>query len=130
MFPVEEILFLQVVNEDFWPLLNNFLTYRYKNIPVDIINDLVEYQRISLKQPLQKQIQSVNLSYDIHGYISSLLVNNEDVELQKINNKIIINNPNSYEDIKDYAREIVWYGRKGNSLRQDLIVKLDTQSFD
>jgi hypothetical protein len=50
--------------------------------------------------------------------------------LQKINNKIIINNPNSYEDIKDYAREIVWYGRKGNSLRQDLIVKLDTQSFD
>jgi putative methyltransferase len=126
MFPVEEILFLQIINEDFWSLLNEFLIYRYKNIPSDIIDDLVNYQKISVKQPVQKQIESVDLKYDIHEYVSNLLINNEDVELKVVNNTITVNNPNHYTDVKDYAREIVWYGRKGSSLRQDVIVTLDT----
>lgn len=130
MFPVEEILFLQIVNENFWSLLKEFMLHRYKNIPEDIIDDLVKYQRISVKQPLKQQVKSVDLNYNIHDYVSSLLINREDVELEKINNTVIADNPNSYQDVKDYAREIVWYGRKGSSLRQDLIVRFDTQSFD
>ena len=130
MFPVEEILFLQIVNEDFWSLLKEFMLHRYKNIPNDIIDDLVNYQRISVKQPLKQQIKSVDLNYNIHEYVSSLLINKEDVELEKIRNTITTNNPNSYSDVKDYAREIVWYGRKGSSLREDLTIKFDTQSFE
>jgi hypothetical protein len=86
----------------------------------------VNYQKISVKQPVQKQIESVDLKYDIHEYVSNLLINNEDVELKVVNNTITVNNPNHYTDVKDYAREIVWYGRKGSSLRQDVIVTLDT----
>lgn len=130
MFPVEEILFLQIVNEDFWSLLKEFMLHRYKNIPNDIIYDLVNYQRISVKQPLKQQIKSVDLNYNIHEYVSSLLINREDVELEKISNTITTNNPNSYTDVKDYAREIVWYGRKGSSLRENLTIKFDTQSFE
>jgi hypothetical protein len=130
MFPVEEILFLQIVNEDFWSLLKEFMLHRYKNIPNNIIDDLVNYQRISVKQPLKQQIKSVDLNYNIHEYVSSLLINREDVELEKIRNTITTNNPNSYSDVKDYAREIVWYGRKGSSLREDLTIKFDTQSFE
>jgi hypothetical protein len=125
MFPVEEILFLQIVNEDFWYLLNRFLTDTY-NIPYDLVDDLVKYQRVSVKQPLNKQVKSVNLKHDIHNYVSNLLVNNEDVKLKKINNTVIVDSPNSYQDVKDYAREIVWYGRKGSSLRENLIAKFDT----
>lgn len=128
MFPVEEILFLQIVNEDFWSLLKEFMLHRYKNIPEDIIDDLVKYQRISVKQPLKQQIKSVDLNYNIHDYVSSLLINREDVELEKISNTVIVDNPNSYQDVKDYAREIVWYGRKGSSLREDLTIRFDTQN--
>ena len=122
MWPVEEILFLKLIDSDLWTLLEEFLVRNYPNISRTLVFDLIKFQQIFVKQPNDKFFTTHEFNYDLLDYVGNLLLNNE-ANLVERRVEFEVSDHKNFEDIKDFAREIVWYGRKGSSLRSKLVYK-------
>ena len=116
MWPVEEIVFLRAVSGNYAPILNEFLTSQFPVLPRADIEDLISYQRLTTRNFRQSENQEVFLKADWHKFITDAL-QNIDVNLERKKVHVFIENPIDYKSKEDYAREVVWYGRKGSSLR-------------
>jgi radical SAM superfamily enzyme YgiQ (UPF0313 family) len=112
IWPVEEVLFLRLYNDGFLQELKNILVNEFQ-LPLDLIDDLVEFQKFSLRSVNDYENQHIKLKYD---WPSALKGNVEQVS-KEVN--LVKVNPQKFFDIKDYAREVVWYGRKGSTLISD-----------
>jgi len=119
MWPVEEILFLKLINSDIWVQIEKFLRSNYASVPQDLIPELISFQRVFVKQPRMESSTKFEFEYDLFDYVSNLLLNNE-VPLKKRSNVLHVEDHVEFSNLQDFAREVVWYGRKGSSLRSRL----------
>jgi hypothetical protein len=119
MWPVEEILFLKLINSDIWVQIEKFLRSNYASVPQDLIPELISFQRVFVKQPRMESGTKFEFEYDLFDYVSNLLLNNE-VPLKKRSNVLHVEDHVEFSNLQDFAREVVWYGRKGSSLRSRL----------
>lgn len=113
-WPVEEWVFLQIVSEfeQFFCEIYEFLsTFR---IDEEVFEDLYVYQKNSIKRPFVKEF-AFRTRYNFTDYYNSIY-NGKKVPLMRKNLLFKVNDLNCKNDIKDYAREIVWYGRKGGRI--------------
>jgi hypothetical protein len=117
MWPVEEILFLKAQNEDFWPAVRGFLDSRFPSIPAADLDDLIAYQRITLRVCDPETYKDVKLNSNWHSFIS-LALENRSTELERKSVRVSRTRLEKFDNEVDYAREVVWYGRKGSSLRE------------
>jgi radical SAM superfamily enzyme YgiQ (UPF0313 family) len=117
MWPVEEILFLKAQNEDLWPVLRSFLDFKFPNISTADLDDLIKYQRITLRVCDPENFKEVNLSSNWHTFIT-LALENRLIELERKPIRVSRTRFEKFDNEVDYAREVVWYGRKGSSLRE------------
>ena len=117
MWPVEEILFLKTNREDFWEILTKFILEQYSFVPVPDVIDLVNYQRLSLRNVQSYKGTGRIFSANWHSYIDGLL-ENRIVQLERSPCFIQVTENVEFDNVVDYAREVVWYGRKGSTLRQ------------
>ena len=117
MWPVEEILFLKAQNDDFWPIVRNFLDSRFPSIASTDLDDLIAYQRITLRVCDPATYGDVKLNSDWHTFIT-LALENRTTELDRKSIRVIRTKFEKFDSEVDYAREVVWYGRKGSSLRE------------
>ena len=113
-WPVEEWFFLQVIREfdlffeEVVPFLERF------NIDKSIFENLIMYQKSIVKRPDIRGC-SFEISYDFPEYFYK--INNGKKERLKKRNLIVKISDDNYKDnYKDYARETVWYGRKGGRI--------------
>jgi len=121
-WPLEEGIFLELVSksEEFFADVNNFLLSF--EIEADIYYDLMKYQRNIVKLPGETNFD-IELKYDFYRYFSSIFLNSYK-PLEKIKNIIHVNDSNPASGWKDFAREIVWYGRKSSrNVYTDIRVK-------
>ena len=111
-WPFEEGAFLHLVmNKDrVYEELRGFL--KRFNIPDGIFEDLFLFQKMAIKYPAMTDF-SFSLSYDFREYFEKALMN-EPVKLQKRNVRLSLRNAEIPEKWDDYARELVWYGKRGN----------------
>lgn len=111
-WPYEEGAFLKTIihKDNFYYEIKPFLLLL--NIPDEIFDDLFIFQKYSIKYPLMTDF-SFEISYDFQKYFVNALVNNP-VKLEKKNVKISLNNAEIPDNWEDYARELVWYGKRGN----------------
>ncbi len=80
------------------------------DIEDDIFEQLLAYQKNIICIPNNKYSEML-LDYDFfHYFINSL--NNEYKPLKKIKHIIKISSGDSFSDLSDYAREVLWYGRR------------------
>lgn len=121
MWPVEEIVFLRTLKTDIWEHLKKFLREEFSDVEELDIEDLVNYQRISLRSPNPEDFQRIELKADWHSYISDLLQNRE-VQLQREPTNVTRSVTEKYPNQEEYAKHVVWYGRKGSSLRDKSLV--------
>lgn len=109
-WPFEEYAFLKIVREldKFYDEIETFL-YSF-DIPADILDDLLLYQRNIIKRPNHK-ITEYSIDYNFHEYFTNKF-KGIDSKLMKRKNTIIINDNDVITNWEDYARYVVWYGRK------------------
>ena len=80
----------------------------------DIFDNLLEYQKMMIKRPAVKSF-SFDITYDFPEYFHGIYTGNIK-ELKKNNLTITIKDEKSKDNYPDYARETVWYGRKGGRI--------------
>ncbi len=106
-WPLEEASFLGFVTHKkrFYYELTELLHDTAPLVNQDLVRDLERYQSALVIDP-DRCMFAESLVHDLHRYF-------ETGSLVRHTNAVIINAARSYVDIKEYARELVWYGRKG-----------------
>lgn len=112
IWPPEEGAFLQVVLaiDGFYNEVKEFLKYIKPDIEQNMLDDIVEYQKSIMKFPYQKKT-SICLDHNIHECV------NNNIELRRGMVLYEIVPDKTYEDLELYAKEVVWYGRKGGKFK-------------
>lgn len=108
-WPSEEFAFLNVALEveDFYSEIKDFLKNFFED--EELFESLFLYQKNIVKLPFKEKIE-FECSYDFKSFFSELLCSNHTALIKKHCLNSIT--PVSYNSWKDYARYIVWYGRK------------------
>lgn len=109
-WPFEEYAFLRMAyeTERFYSETKAFL--KQLSIPPDLFDDLMTYQKNILKLPGKSQV-SFSLNYDLHSFFEKIL-KGKIGKISRQENTIEINEAVGPISWPDYARYIVWYGRK------------------
>jgi hypothetical protein len=122
MWPVEEIVFLRAVSGDFIPIFTEFLHLKMTKVSDEDVRDLTQYQNLTIRSFKQSGKGEIVLEANWHDFINDLL-ENRDSNLQRHRTKLRVTDPVDFDSLEEYAREVVWYGRKGSSLRAKNIIK-------
>ena len=84
----------------------------------DLLSDLITFQKFSLKSINDFENLSISLKHDLPSIINGNIEKSpKEISLVKVN-------PQKFHNFETYAREVVWYGRKGSSLVSDLSYKV------
>lgn len=110
-WPFEEWAFLFAI-KNFDRLYSELDSFLENLVGKKIYKDLLSYQKAIIKTPYSKQI-TLNTAFDFYKYFSSVYNNQSGVVLEPKACTILISSKDTPEDIVDYAREVVWFGRKG-----------------
>ena len=108
---MEEYMFLEIVRkkklvfEELSPFLHRF------DVPNEILTDLLNYQQEMIKTIKQPHL-CFKVGYNFPEYFKCRITS-QDCKLEKVDGTIEITDLNTYSDWKDYARYVVWYGRRG-----------------
>lgn len=113
-WPVEEWMFLQITEnfDCFFEEVKEFLLSF--NIPAEVFSSLFDYQKNMIKRPGVQKL-SFDIAYNFPQYFSDIYTGKYS-PLQKKNITISIYDKNTRTDKKKYAKETVWYGRKGGRI--------------
>ncbi|HZJ78734.1 MAG TPA: radical SAM protein [Clostridia bacterium] len=106
----EESVFLQIslkLNE-FYDEFSAFL--KEFDIDKSIYLDIMKYQKNIIVQPGKNNF-SFGLKYDLYNYYSNALANNP-ISLKEQKCKVIITNPAVPDNWKEFARVVMWHGRR------------------
>lgn len=106
----EELAFLELVSNSsvFFAEIKEFLK-RY-HLDETLEKDLLHYQESIIKLP-GKLESSIYLEYDFYCYFNKIY-NGEYLSLQKVRNSLRVKEDKAIFTWEDYARDIVWYGRR------------------
>lgn len=113
-WPIEEWLFLQLIEKadtffaEIIPFLKRF------NIEKNIFESLFLYQKNLIKKPGLTEL-SFDIDYDFPTYFKNIFSGNY-IPLQKHSYNVNILDNNAKFEKEIYARETVWYGRKGGRI--------------
>lgn len=116
-WPPEEYLFLKCVAEfrDFYDQVFDFaLTLS----PADeYLDDLLEYQEACVKTPARRRVDDlVILSHDLPAVLSQAAAGAAPAAIEPGHYVYRLEPVRAYDRLDDYARECVWYGRKGGRM--------------
>ncbi|MEI6579334.1 MAG: radical SAM protein [Eubacteriales bacterium] len=109
-WPFEEYAFLEIVynHDKFYDEIKDFLI-SFK-IPDIIFNDLLLYQRNMIKIPNKCDV-TFETAYNFHSYFADMFEGKKG-KFVKRKNIVSVSDYNIIETWEDYARFVVWYGRK------------------
>jgi len=126
-WPLEEASFLTLVTgkEEFYRELRSFIGCLARGFgqPVDevLLDDTIRYQASVVKDPYVGE-STIRLEHDLHRYLSDL---RGEEALSRSPTTLVIKAQKGYGgDLETFAREVVWYGRKGGSFRHTNISEL------
>ncbi len=119
-WPLDEGAFLKAMrnNDKFYEEINEFLE-KYFDDKV-LFENLINYQKNIVKSPFSKGCE-LELEYDFYFYFRSVYENRYH-PLVKRKHRIKIDSSDTPSDLPEYAKKIVWYGRKGG---QNIIKKIE-----
>lgn len=80
------------------------------NMEDNVFEQLMEYQKIIICIPNYKSSETL-LDYDFYHYFMNAF-NNEHKPLERIKHTFKISSDDSFSNLTDYAREVLWYGRR------------------
>lgn len=107
---LEEGVFLEAVLDldRFYDGLRPFL--KGFDIPKEIFDGLLAYQRGIIRLPAKRSF-SLGCDYDFYSYFNGVYVN-EYAPLERVKNSLDFSFEDNSDNACDFAREVVWYGRR------------------
>lgn len=117
-WPVEEASFLRITEklDKFYDecsiFLKSVLNKSQKSINIMDVEELLLYQKSLISHYKQDERDVLELNYNFEEYIKSCKVG-KPIAFEKAKTHYEIENHSFGKDKEQYAREIVWYGRKG-----------------
>lgn len=90
----------------------------------EILRDVVAYQEAVVWAPFEGLDIEVLLSHNVHEYLEGAYYDKES-ELACAPVRYLIKSKKAYDDLETYAKEVVWYGRKGGRFRHIDITTVD-----
>ena len=123
VWPVEEIFFLRSVASQKKEWINQFLVDTYKDVPTDILHDLAKLQNISTIAPHDADSEEY-LNFDIVTLLEQFDSDINWVPKLPLRKNIRVRRSNTvgFQSVSEYARDVVWYGRKGTTMEHHLEV--------
>lgn len=111
-WPFEEYAFLRTVyrKDDFYRDIERFAG-RYISDSA-LCRDLISYQKFVVKSVNNKSDRFCG-SYDWKSYYSSILVESEHRPVEQKNVRYVLTDPQTVHSWDEYAKKILWYGRRG-----------------
>lgn len=111
-WPFEEYAFLKLVmnKECFYENIKKFLT-RYE-ADEELLCDLISYQSFVVKSVNNTNIYRTFV-FDWNKYFNSLFTYGEKTPLEKVKTSYRITDDNPVYSWDDYAKKILWFGRRG-----------------
>ena len=105
----DEFIYLEFFKrlKDFYAEIKLFINTVFDS--GDIIDSLFDYQYGIIKKINQEHIL-INNDYDFYSYFNKVFSNNHS-PLEKKKMSLLINDSAKVDNLIDYAREVVWYGR-------------------
>jgi hypothetical protein len=83
-------------------------------LTIEEAEDLIKFQQFSLRS-LENQLNDVkNFDFTWGDLQSGLIPVKKDVKYRNLTD-------NNYGDVPTYSREVVWYGRKGSTMKNILV---------
>ncbi len=106
----EEGAFIEIVNnyDEIIKELNGFIDGFGLN--EEFIGELLSYQKLLLRKPYDGK-PTLSFSYDFRSFFDSITKGREAL-LEKRNITVTVSPSLKYENIQDYAKETVWFGRR------------------
>ncbi len=106
----EEGAFIEVIDsyDDYMDELIPFL--KSFEIEEDLFNQLMAYQKFMLRKP-DDQKSTEKFDYNFYEYFENI-TRSAPAQLEKKSTYLTITPKNLYENIADYAKETVWFGRR------------------
>jgi putative methyltransferase len=127
IWPTEELTFLRLVTDyqntykEIAVFFVNLLRQCSSQYISSIVVNLIDYQKNLLIRPDDDGQRSLDMEINYHEYFSKILDDKSMKPIIKPESLIIIS-ARSYKDLEEYARLVVWYGRKGgNFLHKNII---------
>lgn len=119
-WPLDEGAFLKAMKsrDEFYSEMNSFLEGYFTD--KKLFEELLSYQKNIVKNPFSKGAV-LELDYDFYSYFSNVYQNNYK-PLEKRKHRLKIDSSLTPSDLPEYAKKIVWYGRKGG---QNIIKKTE-----
>lgn len=101
-------------------ILKKYVKEKHLN---DLVDDLIEFNKTSLKKPFLNKNINLKLNYNIPDiYRKALLGENFELDRKVLNCKILIENEKP-KDFLEWAQKVIWYGhRKANYLYESEIL--------
>jgi hypothetical protein len=122
IWPPEEAGFLMCIAEldSFYQEINDFVSVwpesRIGPYERSIVQNVVRYQSVVLWAPFQNKVTRFASCWNIHEIIESRY-RHEQINERRGDYAYEITSSKTYDNFEEYAREIVWYGRKGGRFR-------------
>lgn len=109
----EELAFLDLVSEShvFFEELDEFI--KSFGLEENLRKNLLAYQQSIVKLPAEIR-DMINLEYDFYSYFNNIY-NGEYTPLQKKKNSLTVRGDKAQNTWADYARDIVWLGRRDDA---------------
>lgn len=119
-WPLDEGAFLKIVlqYDRFYNEIEKYIQQYFDD--QKIFEELILYQKNIIKTPNSKGC-TLNLGYDFYKYYMNIYKNHY-IPLQKTEKTIVIDSSETPTDLEEYAKKIIWYGRKGG---QNIIKKVN-----
>jgi len=115
-WPIEEGSFLNIVvaKKEFYIELENYLLSYLKTTEKSKVFGVLKYSSQMLIDPFCPQTMALNLEYDFNAYFNEFYRGADRPKLIRRANKLEFSDIKEFGgDLPSYAREIIWYGRKG-----------------
>ena len=123
IWPPEEAGFLMSVIDkkqfyvELFELINNWY-------PDEALKDVFAYQEAVVWTPFEGAEITIQLNHNVHEYLEAAYYEKEETMIATPI-KYLIKSKKTYDDLETYAREVVWYGRKGGRFRHTDITIVD-----
>lgn len=113
LWPTEEGSYLEILTQldEFYSQL--YVFFRQIGIDEKMISQLELFQKNIIRKPFDKN-HCVSFEYNFADYFSANQ-SGKFVKLERCSSEFQVNVKKEYDNWPDFAREIVWYGRKGGS---------------
>lgn len=130
-WPLEEISFLRFIcsKDEFYEEVREFVgvlaSLQATSVHSKLLDDLVSYQSLLMKDPFTKGL-NLSISYDLPRFLGSEDLEERDVSEVKL--ELTLSGENSFEgDVERFAREVVWYGRRGGTFQHQTVTISEQQ---